>query len=77
MFEKHSFTKDKYFIHYISNYQHLNKQNMDDSHVSLLNNCDIFMYQPLNQSYTLSAYDITPIKQYLPGNAIILKINFY
>jgi hypothetical protein len=77
MFEKHSFTKDKYFIHYISNYQHLNKQNMDDSHVSLLNNCDIFMYQPLNQNYTSSAYDITPIKQYLPDNAIILKINFY
>jgi len=25
MFEKHSFTKDKYFIHYITNYENLNK----------------------------------------------------
>ena len=77
MFEKHSFTKDKYFIHYITNYENLNKQNIDDSHISLLNNCDIFMYQPLNQHYTTSEYDITNIKKYLNDNTIILKINYY
>ena len=77
MFEKHSFTKDKYFIHYIANYENLDKQNIDDSHISLLNNCDIFMYQPLNQDYSTSEYDITNIKKYLHANTIILKINYY
>lgn len=77
MFENHSFTKDKYFIHYILNYENLNKQNIDDSHISLLNNCDIFMYQPLNKHYTTCEYDIKNIKKYLHENTIILKINFY
>lgn len=77
MFEKHSFTKDKYFIHHITNYEHLNKETIDDSHISLLNNCDIFMYQPLNQNYTESEYDIQNIKKYLNDNTIILKINYY
>ena len=77
MFEKHSFTKDKYFIHYIINYEILYKQNIDDSHISLLNNCDIFMYQPLNQDYSTCEYDITNIKKYLHANTIILKINYY
>lgn len=77
MFEKHSFTKDKYFIHYIMNYENLNKQNIDNSHISLLNNCDIFMYQPLNQDYTTSEYDITNIKKHLQAKTIILKINYY
>ena len=77
MFEKHSFTKDKYFIHYIINYDNLNKQIIDDSHNFLLSNCDIFMYQPLNQNYTDSEYDITNIKKKLNDKTIILKINFY
>ena len=77
MFEKHSFTKDKYFIHYITNYENLNKKNINNSHISLLNNCDIFMYQPLNQHYTTSEYDITNIKKHLHANTIILKINYY
>ena len=77
MFEKHPFTKDKYIIHHIANYENLNKQNIDHLHLSLLNNCDIFMYQPLNQEYTTSEYDITNIKKYLHDNTIILKINYY
>lgn len=77
MFEKHPFTKDKYIIHYIINYENLNKQSMDDANISLLNNCDIFMYQPLNQEYTESEYDIKNIKKYLHDNTIILKINYY
>jgi len=77
MFYKHSFTKDKYSIHYITNYENLDKQKMDDTHISLLGNCDIFMYQPLNQHYTDSEYDITNIKKYLRDNIVILKINYY
>ncbi len=77
MFEKHPFTKDKYCIYYISNYENLNKQKIEDSHIGVLSNCDIFMYQPLNQHYTESEYDISTIKQYLQDNTIILKINFY
>jgi len=77
MFEKHSFTKDKYFIHYIINYEHLNKDVIDDTNLFLLKNCHIFMYQPLNQHYTESEYDITNIKKYLRDNTIILKINYY
>jgi hypothetical protein len=77
MFEIHSFTKNKYFIHYITNYENLNKNKIDDSHISLLSNCDIFMYQPLNQEYIESEYDITNITKYLNDNTIILKINYY
>jgi hypothetical protein len=77
MFEKHSFTKDKYFISYISNYENLNKEKIDDSHIYLLSNCDIFIYQPFNQHYIESEYDITNIKKYLHDNTIILKINYY
>jgi hypothetical protein len=77
MFEKHFFTKDKYVIHYIINYEHLNNGLIDDTNMSLLKNCDIFIYQPLNQPYTESEYDITNIKKYLRNNTIILKINYY
>ena len=77
MFETHSFTKEKYIIHYIVNYSNLNKENIDDFHLNLLNNCDIFMYQPLNQNYTESEYDISNIKKYLKEDTIILKVNYY
>ena len=77
MFEKHIYTKDKYKIDYFYNYQNLDKKNIDSSHKVLLNNCNIFIYQPLNQFYTDSEYDITNIKKYLNTNTIILKINYY
>jgi len=77
MFQKHFYTKDKYLVNHIINYENLNKDNIDNYHISLLNNCDIFIYQPLNQSYTNSEYDITKIKNYLNENTIILKINYY
>jgi hypothetical protein len=77
MFETHSFTKEKYNIHYIVNYSNLNKENIDEFHLNLLNNCDIFMYQPLNQHYTESEYNISNIKSYLKEDTIILKVNYY
>jgi hypothetical protein len=55
MFEKHNFTKNKYLIHHITNYTHLNKQNIDNTHINLLKNCDIFIekLKCLNKSYKL------------------------
>jgi hypothetical protein len=77
MFERHSFTKEKYLIHYITNYEQLNKKKIDDEHINLLNNCDIFMYQPFNQVHLETEYDITNIKKYINQNAIIIKINYF
>jgi len=77
MFDQHTYTKHKYSITYIRNYEHLNQNTIDTSHITLLNNCDIFMYQPLNQEYTESEYNIENIKTLLNPNTIILKINYY
>lgn len=77
IFEKHSFTKDKYSVYCIANYENLNKQNMDDTHLYALNNCDILIYQPLNKEYTESEYDIVNIKSCLKEDVVILKINYY
>ena len=43
MFDQHTYTKNSYSIAYITNYKHLNQTTMDTSHITLLNNCDIFM----------------------------------
>jgi hypothetical protein len=77
MFENHSFTKDKYKIDLFYNYENLHKTQLDEDHVNLLRNCDIFIYQPFNKDYIDSEYDITNIKKYLNENVTILKINYY
>ena len=77
MFEKHSFTKDKYKIDIVYNYENLHKTHLDENHIILLRNCDIFMYQPFNKDYIESEYDITNITKYLNKNVTILKINYY
>lgn len=69
--------KVKYLIHYISNYEHLNEPTINDIDKKMLNQCDIFMYQPLNKEYSHSEYDITNIKKHFRNNIIILKINYY
>lgn len=76
MFNKHIYTKDKFIIKYIVNYEHLDKT-LDLSHKQTLENCDVLMYQPFNQHYTYSEYNITNIKKYLKPSCIILKINYY
>jgi len=76
MFEKHEFTKDKFSINYIINYENLDKS-LDKNHIDILNDCDIFLYQPFNQNFNESEYDITNIKKYLKKETIILKINYY
>jgi hypothetical protein len=77
LFERHNYTKDKYKINYIYNYENLHKEVLDNEHINLLNNCDIFIYQPFNKDYSESEYDITEIKKYLNNNTIIIKISFY
>lgn len=77
MFKKHPFTRDRYLITCLANYENLNKENITGTHKNLFKNCDIFMYQPLNQKYIESEYDITTIKKYLHDNCLILKINYY
>jgi hypothetical protein len=76
MFNKHNFTKDKFIINYIVNYENLDKT-LDRSHIQMLRNGDVFMYQPFNQNYTQSEYDISNLKKYLKQTCIILKINYY
>jgi hypothetical protein len=76
MFHTHIFTKDKFIIDYIVNYENLDKT-LDSSHIILLKKCDVFMYQPFNQHYTHSEYDISNLKRYLKESCIILKINYY
>lgn len=44
MFENHSFTKEKFTIQYIPNYENLGKENLDNIHITILKNCDIFIY---------------------------------
>jgi hypothetical protein len=76
MFDRHIYTKDKFIINYIINYENLDKI-LDISHIEMLKNCDFFLYQPFNQLYTHSEYDISNLKNYLKQSCIILKINFY
>lgn len=77
MFVKHPLTKDRYIVNHIANYKNLNKHTIDETHVALLNNCDVFIYQPFNQNYSETQYDITNIINYLRGDAKIFKINYY
>jgi hypothetical protein len=76
MFKKHIYTNDKFTINHITNYVNLNKK-LDISHIQILKNCDVFVYQPFNQDYTYSEYDISNMKKYLKPECIILKLNYY
>jgi hypothetical protein len=76
MFNRHHYTKDKFIIHQIINYENLDKA-LDESHIQILINCDVFIYQPFNKDFTLCEYDISNLKKFLKSNCIILKINYY
>jgi hypothetical protein len=77
LFENHNYTKDKFIMNYLNNYGNLQKENIDENHINLLKNCDIFIYQPFNKIYENSDYDIPKIKMYLKPETIIIKVNFY
>lgn len=78
MFKRHIYTKDKFTINYIVNYQNvLDNKQLDLLHKQMLENCDIFMYQPFNKHYTHSEYDISNLIKYLKPSCIILKLNYY
>jgi hypothetical protein len=76
MFETHPHTKDMFTINYVYNFENLDKQ-MSPSHKKMIEDCDIFLYQPFNKQHTYSEYDITKIKTYLKPECIILRINYY
>jgi hypothetical protein len=76
MFETHNFTKDKFSIHYIVNYENLDKK-LNTDHINLLNKCDIFIYQPFNRDYSDSEYDVTNLTKHLRPCTIMLKVNYY
>jgi hypothetical protein len=76
MFEKNDYTKNKFVINFFYNYENLDKK-MELLHKNLLENCDIFMYQPFNKQHSYSEYDISQVKKYLKPDCVILKINYY
>ena len=76
MFEMHKFTKNKFIINHVINYENLDKQ-LDLSHKHMLKNCDVFLYQPFNKQHSYSEYNINELKQYLKPDCIILRINYY
>jgi hypothetical protein len=76
MFERHICTKGKFKIVHIVNYENLDKT-LDSSHKYMLENCDVFMYQPFNKQHSYSEYDISELKKYLKPHCIILRINYY
>lgn len=76
MFERNDYTKNKFVINFFYNYENLDKK-MELLHKNLLENCDIFMYQPFNKQHSYSEYDITKVKKYLKPDCVILKINYY
>ena len=77
MFEKHPFTKNKYIIHYISNYENLHNTKISSTHSTLLQKCDIFIYQPFNNHYAETEYDISTIVKHLKSNVIKIKTSYY
>ena len=77
MFQNHPFTKGKINVSYFSNYENLHKTNIDNNHKYLLNNCDIFIYQPMNRNYDYSEYSIDHIRKYLKNECKIIRVNYY
>jgi hypothetical protein len=65
MFEHHNITKNEFTVSYLWNYVNLHKTNLDLEHEILLRECDIFIYQPFNQNYNFTEYDISTILTYL------------
>ena len=77
MFENHTFTKDKINVSSFSNYENLHKNEIDNNHKLLLNNCDIFIYQPMNKNYDYSEYNIDSILKFLNKKCKIIRVNYY
>lgn len=77
MFLNHDFTKNEFNVESFYNYENLHKNKLSDEHLLLLKNCDIFIYQPMNNSYNYSEYDIKYILTYLNKKCLILRVNYY
>ena len=77
MFKNHTFTKDKFNISYFTNYENLDKTKIENNHKLLLENCDIFIYQPMNKNNNYSEYNINNIKEIFKKECKIIRVNYY
>ena len=77
MFKKHYFTKDKYNISYISNYLNLHNTEITEDHKILLNNCNILIFQPFNNHYENTEYDIQNLIKYINKDFNLIKISYF
>ena len=77
MFTTHEFTKNKFKVNWVINYENLHKNELVPLHKRLLNECDIFIYQALNKHYAETEYNIDNVKKCLKDGVTIKKINFY
>ena len=77
MLETHPLTKDRFHVLVVFNYENLNKIEIREEHKTVLRNCDIFIYQPMNQSYDNSGYSISSMMSYFKKDCRILRMNYY
>jgi hypothetical protein len=77
MLKKHSLTKDKFNVNHILNYEVLIDTIISDVYMDMLSTCDIFIYQPFNKYYDLSAWNVDNIFFYLKETCLKVKINYY
>lgn len=77
MFSNHAFTKTKTNVSFFQNWENLHKKKIENDHKVLLNNCDIFIYQPMNKNYDYSEYDIQHIQKHLKSKCKIIRVNYY
>jgi hypothetical protein len=64
-------------VSYISNYEELKNERISPSHLILLQECDYFIYQPFNKTFSDSEYDIQQIQHYLKPSCTVFRINYY
>ena len=69
--------ENKFSINLFINYENLHKREILDKHLEILNNCDIFIYQPIKPLKIESQYEIKSITKYLKKSVKIIKVNFY
>lgn len=76
MLQKHEKTS-MFTVSYISNFEELKKERISPEHLSLVQECDYFIYQPFNKTFSDSEYDVEQIKACLKPSCVVFRINYY
>ena len=76
MFHLHKETSN-FTVRFISNYEELQNQRVSPLHLEWLRECDYFIYQPFNKTFSDSEYDIQQIQHYLKPSCNVFRINYY